>query len=55
MSDLEKNVSINSPVESDHFGSKEDLSDVSASESELIRDDTKSLIYGKTLMDEAKL
>ena len=55
MSDLEKNVSTNSPVESDHSGSEEDLSDVSASESELIRDDTKSLIYGKTLMDEAEL
>jgi len=47
MSDLEKNVSTNSPVESDHSRSKEDLSDVSASKSELIRDDTKSLIFGK--------
>ena len=55
MSDLEKNVSINSPVKSDHSRSEEDLSDVSASESELFRDDTKSLIFGKTLMDEAKL
>ena len=55
MSDLEKNVSTNSPVESDHSGSEEDLSDVSASESESIGDDTKSLIFGKTLMDEAEL
>jgi hypothetical protein len=45
MSDLEKNVSTNSPVEYDHSGSEEDLSDVSASESELFGDDTKSLIF----------
>jgi hypothetical protein len=55
MSDLEKNVSTNSPVEYDHSGSEEDLSDVSASESELFGDDTKSLIFGKTLMDVAEL
>ena len=36
-------------------GSGEDLSNVSASESELVGDDTKSLIFGKTLMDEDKL
>jgi hypothetical protein len=55
MSDQEKNVSTNSPVESNHSGSKEDLSDVSASESKLVGDDTKSLIFGKTSMDEAEL
>jgi hypothetical protein len=35
--------------------SGDDLSDVSASESELIDDDTKYLNVGKTLMDEAEL
>jgi hypothetical protein len=55
MSDLEKNVSTNSPVESYQSGSQEDLLDISTSESELVGDDTKSLIFGKTMMDEAKL
>ena len=55
MSEQEKIASGSSPVESNHSGSEEDLSDVSASESELVGDDTKSLIFGKTLMDEAKL
>jgi hypothetical protein len=31
------------------------LSDVSASESKLVGNDTKSLNFGKTLMDEAEL
>jgi hypothetical protein len=55
MSEQEKIVSENSPVESNQSESGEDLSDVSASESELVGDDTKSLNFGKTLMDEAKL
>ena len=33
----------------------EDLSNVSASESELVGDDTKSLKFGKTLMDDKEL
>ena len=53
MSEQEKNASENSLA--NQFGSGEDLSDVSASESELVGDDTKSLIFGKTLMDEAEL
>ena len=55
MSEQEKNVSENSLVGSNQSGSGEDLSDVSASESELVGDDTKSLIFGKTLMVEAEL
>jgi hypothetical protein len=55
MSDLEKIASENSPLGSNQSESREDLSDVSASESELIGDDTKSLNFGKTLMDEAEL
>ena len=55
MSDQEKVASKNSLVGSNHCNSGEDLSDVSASESELVGDDTKSLNFGKTLMDEAKL
>ena len=55
MSEQEKNVSENSLVASNQSGSSEDLSDVSASQSELVGDDTKSLIFGKTLMDEAEL
>jgi len=51
----EKIASQNSPVESHHFSSGEDLSDVSASESELVGDDTKSLNFGKTLMDDKEL
>ena len=51
----EKIASENSPVESRHSSSSEDLSDVSASESELVGDDTKSLIFRKTLMDESEL
>jgi len=55
MSDHEKNVSGNSPIESNQSGSGEDLSDVSASESELVGDDTKSLNFGKTLMNDGEL
>ena len=47
MSDQEKNVSANSLVESNQSDLGEDLSDVSASEIELVGDDTKSLIFGK--------
>jgi len=55
ISEQEKNVYENSLVGSNQSGSGEDLSNVSASESELVGDDTKSLIFGKTLMDEAEL
>ena len=55
MSDQEKNASTNSSVESNQSNLGEDLSDVSTSESELVGDDTKSLIFGKTLMDESEL
>jgi hypothetical protein len=55
MFDPEKIVSENSPLESNQSDSGEDLSDVSASESKLVGDDTKSLNFGKTLMDEAEL
>jgi len=47
MSDQEKNASANSPVESNQSDLSEDLSDVSASKSKLVGDDTKSLIFGK--------
>jgi len=47
MSEQEKIASESSPVESNHCGSEEGLSDVSASESELVGDDTKSLIFRK--------
>ena len=53
MSDQEKNVSGNSPIESNQSGSGEDLSDVL--ELELVGDDTKSLNFGKSLMDENEL
>jgi len=55
MSDQEKNASANSSVESNQSDLGEDLSDVSASESEFVGDNTKSLIFGKTLMDEFEL
>jgi hypothetical protein len=55
MSGLEKITSENSLLESNQSDSGEDLSDISASESELIGDDTKSLNFGKTLKDEAEL
>ena len=55
MSDQEKITSENSPVESNHSGSEEDLSDVSTSESKLVGDDTKSLNFGKTLMYDKEL
>ena len=55
MSDKEENASTNSPVGSNQSDLGEDLSDVSASESELVGDDTKSLNFGKTLLDEAEL
>ena len=41
MSDQEKNASANSPVGSNQSDLGGDLSDVSASESELVGDDTK--------------
>jgi hypothetical protein len=49
MSDIEKNASENSPAESEQSVSDEDLSNVSASESELVVDDTKSLNFDKSL------
>jgi hypothetical protein len=52
---MEKNASENSPAETEHSVSGEDLSNVSASESELVGDDTKSLIFGKSLFDESEL
>jgi hypothetical protein len=55
MSDIEKNVSENLPVESDQSISDENLSNVSVSESELVGDDTKSLNFGKSLFDESEL
>jgi hypothetical protein len=55
MSDREKNASKNSSAESEQSVSDEDLSNVSASESEFVGDDTKSLNFGKSLFDESKL
>ena len=55
MSDQEKNASANSLVGSNQSDLGEDLSDVSASKSELVGDDTKSLKFGKTLMDDKEL
>jgi hypothetical protein len=55
MFDQEKIVSENSPLESNQSDFGEDLSDVSTSESELVGNDTKSLNFGKTLMDEVEL
>jgi hypothetical protein len=55
MSDIEKNISENSPDESEQSISDEDLSNVSASESELVGDDTKPLNFGKSLFDESEL
>jgi hypothetical protein len=55
MSDIEKNPSENSPVESEQSISDEDLSNVSTLESELVGDDTKLLNFGKSLFDESKL
>jgi hypothetical protein len=55
MSDREKNASKNSPAESEQSVSDEDLSNISASESELVGDDTKSLNFGKSLFDESEL
>jgi hypothetical protein len=52
---MEKNASENSLAESEHSVSDEDLSNVSASESELVGDDTKSLNFGKSLFDEFEL
>jgi hypothetical protein len=42
-------------VESDQSISDEDLSNVFASESKLVGDDTKSLNIGKSLFDESEL
>jgi hypothetical protein len=55
MSDMEKNASENSSAEFEHSVSGEDLSNVSASESKLVGDDTKSLIFRKSLFDESEL
>jgi hypothetical protein len=55
MSDMEKNASENSPAESEYFVSDEDLSNVSASKSELVGDDMKSLNFGKSMFDESEL
>ena len=55
MSNQEENASTNSPVGSNHFDLGEDLSDVFVSKSELVGDDTKSLKFGKTLMDDKEL
>jgi hypothetical protein len=55
MSDIEKNASENSPIEFEQSISDEDLSNVSASESGLVGDDTKSLNFGKSLFDESEL
>jgi hypothetical protein len=55
MSDREKNASENLPAESEQSVFDEDLSNVSASESELVGDDTKSLNFGKSLFDESEL
>jgi hypothetical protein len=52
---MEKNVSKNSLAESEHSVSGEDLSNISASESELVGDDMKSLNFGKSLFDESEL
>jgi hypothetical protein len=52
---MEKNASKNLPVEYEHSVSDEELSNVSASESELVDDDTKSLIFRKSLFDESEL
>jgi len=51
MSDQEKNASANSLVRSNQSDLGEDLSDVSASESELVGDDTKSLKFGRPNFD----
>jgi hypothetical protein len=55
MSNMEKNASENSAVESERSVSDEDLSNVSTSESELVSDDMKSLIFSKSLFDESEL
>ena len=55
MFDQEMNVSANSLVGSNQSDLGEDLSDVSASESELVGDDTKSSKFGQTLMDDKEL
>ena len=55
MSDQGKNASANSLVGSNQSDLGEDLSDVSMSESELVGDDTKSLKFGQTLMDDKEL
>ena len=57
MSEEEKEVSWNSPAESNQSSAKFDdnLSFVLASESELIGDDTKSLKFGKIVMNDNEL
>ena len=55
MFDQEMNVSANSLVGSNQSDLGEDLSDVSASESELVGDDMKSLKFGQALMDDKEL
>ena len=57
MSEQEKVASENSPAASNHSSARtgDNLSDVSASESELVDDDTKSLRFGKSLMDDQEV
>ena len=55
MSDQEKNASANSSFGSNQSDLGEDLSDISASESKLVGDGTKSLKFGQTLMDDKEL
>ena len=55
MSNQQKNASANSPVGSNQSDLGEDLSNVSASKSDLVGDDTKSLKFGQTLMDDKEL
>jgi hypothetical protein len=54
MSDQEKIASKNSLLESNQSDSREDLSNVSTSESKFVGDVTKSLNFGKTLIDEVE-
>lgn len=52
----EKNASVPaSPTGSDTSHKSNDLESVSASESKLVSDDSKSLVFGKSLMDKEEL
>jgi len=57
MSEQEKVASENSPAASNQSSAKTDdnLLDVLASESKLVDDDTKSLRFGKSLMDDQEV